>query len=198
MRNGNWFSYPKNGNKITPLPSKCRSLFTSHFLPSVVLLFIESWIQWVQLFIRILKLFAFITKPSSTDCGVFFYIYPSWMIGFYAGFAWKAKLDHKMETIIAGILAASLHLLAWGAYKVKKYSRRAIPLKTIIMIFSHVLWLLQKVKRQLSKDKWSSKKYLQNTQSQVRIQVLIQQWFPLSKRNLNISRRYSPLELWKN
>jgi hypothetical protein len=34
------------------------------------------------------------------------------MIGFYAGFARKATLDHKMETIIAAILAASLHLLA--------------------------------------------------------------------------------------
>ncbi|KAG6754907.1 hypothetical protein POTOM_040710 [Populus tomentosa] len=37
--------------------------------------------------------------------------------------------------------------------------------------------------RQMSKDKWSSKKYLQNTQySQVRIQVLNQQWFPLSEK----------------
>ncbi|KAF9672392.1 hypothetical protein SADUNF_Sadunf11G0037000 [Salix dunnii] len=33
----------------------------------------------------------------------------------------------------------------------------------------HVLWLVQKVKRQMSKDKWSSKKYLQNTQSQVNL-----------------------------
>ena len=62
------------------------------------------------------------------------------MIGFYAEFARKATHIHKMETIIAAIVAPTLHLLAWGAYKVKKYSRRAIvPLKTTIMIFIHCL-----------------------------------------------------------
>jgi hypothetical protein len=73
------------------------------------------------------------------------------MIGFYAEFARKVTRN-KMERVFAAVLAASLHLLASGAYKVKKCSRRAIPLKTIIMIFSPVLWLLQKVKRQMSKN----------------------------------------------